>query len=331
VIAAVCREFGPPESLSLDELPTPTVADDEVLIEVGAAAVNFPDNLIIRGEYQVKPPMPFVPGFEVAGVVSAVGADVEFRVGDRVMALTKGGSGGYAQLALAQRHATELVPEGMDLVAATAFYSSYATSYHALVQRGRLADGETLVVLGAGGGIGLAAVELGKCLGARVVAVAGSPEKLAAARAHGADELVDYRRQDLRGAILELTDGRGADVCLDAVGGDAFDAMSRVMARGGRLLVLGFASGRIPVLPVNLLLLKGYEVVGVYWNNFVLDETALKRRNAAHLAQLWREGRLRPLVSATYPLHRVAQALHDIAGRDVIGKLVVSLEGVADE
>ncbi len=164
-----------------------------------------------------------------------------------------------------------------------------------------------------------------------MIAVAGSPEKLAAARAHGADELVNYGQQDLRGAILGLTEGRGADVCLDAVGGGAFDAMSRVMARSGRLLVLGFASGRIPILPVNLLLLKGYEVVGVYWKNFVHDEPAVKRRNAAHLAQLWREGHLKPVVSASYPLHRVAQALHDNSGRDVIGKLVVSLEGVADE
>lgn len=329
MIGAVCSRYGPPESLVLGEVPTPEMAADDILVEVAAAAVNFPDNLIIKGEYQVKPPMPFVPGFEVAGVVYAVGEEVDrFRVGDHVMALTKGGCGGYAQLALAWEHAAELVPSGMDLVTATAFYSAYATSYHALVQRGRLSAGETLVVLGAAGGIGLAAIEIGKSMGARVIAVAGGSYKLDAARSHLADDLVDYRQEDLRRSILDLTDGRGADVCLDAVGGDAFEAMSRAMASNGRLLVLGFASGQIPRLPVNLLLLKRYEAVGVFWNNFMLDEPEVKHSNASELAELWAKSVLHPVVSKTYPFGQIAQALHDVAARGVIGKGVVTMEAL---
>lgn len=234
MIGAVCNALGPVESLVVGETEAPVVGIDDVLIEVEAAGVNFPDNLIIKGEYQVRPPLPFVPGFEVAGVVRSVGdAVTRFSSGDRVMGLTKGGWGGYAQLAVASSNAVELVPDGMDFETAAAFYSSYGTACHALVQRGRLTEGETVVILGAAGGVGLAAVELAKAMGARVIAVAGNEEKLVAAREHGADKTVDYTQDDLRTSVLNLTDGRGADVCLDSVGGDAFDAMSRAMARNG--------------------------------------------------------------------------------------------------
>jgi NADPH:quinone reductase len=327
VRAAICHGYGPPESLVIGELPSRPLETGEIRIGVRAASVNFPDNLIIQGKYQVKPPLPFAPGFEVAGIIIEAGASVtDFHIGDRVMALTKGGHGGFAQDAIADDVATEHIPSGMDFVTATAFYSSYATSYHALVQRGRLAPGETLLVLGAAGGIGLAAIEIGKSLGARVIAAAGSPEKLDVARKHGADELIDYRSMDLRDQILSLTGGRGVDVCFDGVGGDAFDAVARAMNRKGRLLVLGFASGRIPKVPVNLLLLKGYEVVGVYWNNFVLAEPATKRENARKITAMYKRGEIRPLISATFQLTEVSEALRAVDRRDVIGKLVITLD-----
>jgi NADPH2:quinone reductase len=247
MIAAVCHAYGPADSLRIEEFPAPQAGPGDVLIAVDAASVNFPDNLMINGKYQVKPELPFVPGFEVAGTVLEVGAAVS-RVspGQRVMALVKDGHGAYAEEAVAAENAVAPIPDGMSAVVATAFYSAYGTSCHALVQRGRLSAGETLLILGAAGGIGLAAIEIGKALGARVIAAASGEAKLAAARRHGADEVIDYRSEDLRQRVLALTGGRGVDVCLDGVGGDAFDTVTRTMARKGRLLVVGFASGRIP-------------------------------------------------------------------------------------
>jgi NADPH2:quinone reductase len=326
--AIVCSRYGPPETLTVAELPAPEVGDGEIRVRVHAAPINFPDTLIIEGRYQVKPPMPFSPGFEVAGEVVAVGAGVQrFRLGDRVMALMSAGYGGFAEEAVTAAASAMAIPEGMDYVTAAAFLSPYGTSYYALVQRGRLQPGETLLVLGAAGGVGIAATEIGKALGARVIAAAGSPEKLALARAHGADEGIDYRSEDLGERILELTEGRGVDVCLDGVGGDAFDAVSRRMAWRGRLLVVGFASGRIPMLPTNLPLLKGYDLAGIWWDPFAKRDPAANEKNFRQLTRLYAEGRLSPEVARTYPLEDVAEALGDVRGRDVLGKLVLQAGG----
>lgn len=324
--AVVCTEFGPADALSVQECPIPDFDPTEVLIEVGAAAVNFPDNLTIRGEYQAPLTPPFVPGFEVAGTVRDTGAAVtRFAADDRVMALTKHASGGYAEFAVATGAATQLIPEGMDDATATAFYSSYATSYHALVQRGRLVKGENLLVFGAGGGVGLASIELGRALGARVIGVAGSPDRLRAVREHGAHDVIDRRSADLREALSTLTDGRGVDVCVDTVGGVAFEVASRAMARNGRLVVVGFASGMIPALSANLPLLKEYSLVGAFWNNFVAAEPGVNQDNARHLAELYQSGALAPVVSKRFPPSRVAEALSSVGYSTVVGKLVITM------
>jgi NADPH2:quinone reductase len=324
--AVVCSAFGPPESLAVGELPSPSLGPGQIRLRVRAAAVNFPDTLMIKGEYQLRPEMPFAPGFEAAGEVLEVGAEVTgFAPGERVMTLMSDGYGGFAEEAVTDAAAAYRIPAGMDFVEATAFLSPYGTAYHALVQRGRLAAGETLVVLGAAGGVGIAATEIGAALGARVVAVAGSAEKLAIAREHGAAETVDYATEDLAGRIAELAPG-GVDVCLDGVGGDAFDALSRRMAWGGRLLVVGFAGGRIPRLPANLLLLKGYAAVGVWFDLFTKREPERNAANFEELERLYAAGQLRPRVQATYPLERVAEALDEVLARRVAGKLVLTLD-----
>lgn len=322
--AIICRAYGPPEALEFGELPAPAAGEGQVLVRVRAAGVNFPDNLIIQGRYQLKPAMPFAPGFEVAGEVVAVGAGVaKFKVGDRIMGLSAAGYGAFAELAVTDASTSMPIPDDMDDVAATAFFAPYGTSYHALVQRGRLTAGETLLVLGASGGVGLAAIEIGKALGARVIAVASSPEKLDVARAHGADELIDYHAQDLHQCVRQLTAGAGVDVCLDTVGGDAFDTMSRNMNWDGRLLVVGFASGRIPQLPVNLPLLKGYQVVGVWWGPFAQRDPESNVANFGELFAMYAAGKLHPRVFRTYPLERCREALKELLGRGVVGRLVL--------
>jgi NADPH:quinone reductase len=288
--------------------------------------VNFPDTLIIKGEYQVQPPMPFAPGFEVAGEAIEVGAAVtQYRVGDRVMGMTRSGYGGFAEEAVISAPLTAAIPAAMDFVTATAFYSPYGTSYHALVQRGQLQAGETLLVLGASGGVGLAAIEIGKSLDARVIAAASTDDKLAVAREHGADELINYSDEELKPRLMALTGGKGVDVCFDPVGGDAFDVVSRAMNYNGRLLVVGFASGRIPSLRTNLTLLKGYAVVGVWWNRFLLDDASANDANFEHLNALAADGKLRPRVLRTYPLEQVADALNALLSRRVTGKLVLTV------
>jgi NADPH2:quinone reductase len=324
--AMVCREYGPPESLAIGHLAREELGPDDIRIRVRAASVNFPDTLMIQGKYQVKPPTPFAPGFEVAGDAVEVGANVtDYALGDRLMALTRSGYGGFAEEAVTDTSKAAAIPDGMDYVTATAFYSAYGTSYHALVQRGAVQPEETLLVLGASGGVGLAAVEIGKALGARVIAAASTAQKLEIARQHGADELVDYSEGKLKAQVAALTGGSGVDVCFDGVGGDAFDAASRSMAYNGRLLIVGFASGRIPRLPTNLLLLKGYQAVGVWWNNFVTREPELNRTNLEHLSELFAVGALNPLVSRTYPLAEAVSALNELLGRGVIGKLVLTV------
>jgi NADPH2:quinone reductase len=320
--AIQCVEWAGPEKLRLAECPLPEPTPGEVRIRVAAAGVNFPDALIIQKRYQVQPPLPFVPGTEVAGVVDAVGEGVtRMKPGDPVVAFV--GIGGFAEYVCASQLQVAPLPPGVDMAVAAGFTLTYATSQHALVERGQLKSGETLLVLGAGGGVGLAAVELGKLAGARVVAAASSADKLEAARKLGADELIDYSKADLREAVKSVTEGRGVDVVYDPVGGAYTAAALRAIAWRGRLLVIGFASGDIPQIPANLLLLKEVSAVGVYWGEFAKRDPAGNRRLLAQLFGWLAEGKLRPLVSKEYPLAATPQALQELLDRRAVGKLVI--------
>ena len=322
--AVLCKAFGPAETLVLEEIASPEAKKNEVLLQVHAAGVNFPDTLIIEGKYQFKPPFPFSPGGEAAGIVTAVGEKVShLKVGDRVMALT--GWGSFAEEVAVPGYNVMPIPPSMDFASAAAFGMTYGTSMHALKQRANLQPGETLLVLGASGGVGLAAVEIGKAMGAKVIAAASSAEKLEVAKAAGADELINYSESNLKDEVKRLTGGQGADVIYDPVGGDLFDAAIRSIAWNGRLLVVGFASGRIPELPVNLTLLKGAAVVGVFWGSFAQRQP---QDNAANFQQLfaWHaEGKLKPLVSQTFPLQQAAEAINTLGQRKAVGKVVVSV------
>jgi NADPH:quinone reductase len=320
--AVVCKEFGPPEKLVVEELPTPEIGDHQVLLGVKACGVNFPDLLIIENKYQFKPPLPFSPGGEVSGVVKRVGAKVAgLKAGDRVLGAP--GFGGFAEeLAIDARNVVP-IPAAMPFDAAAAFLFTYGTSHYALKDRAALQPGETLLVLGAAGGVGLAAVELGKAMGARVIAAASSAEKLAVCREHGADEGIDYSAEDLKERIKALTAGQGVDVVYDPVGGDYSEAAFRGIAWEGRFLVIGFAAGPIPKIPLNLVLLKGAQIVGVFWGSFTAREPERHQANIRELMQWYTEGKLKPRISATYPFERVAQALGDLAARRVKGKVVL--------
>jgi NADPH:quinone reductase len=321
--AVLCKAYGPPSSLVVEEVADLSPGPGQVLVQVHAAGVNFPDTLIIQGKYQFKPDLPFSPGAEVAGIVKSVGAGVTgVRAGDRVIAATTWG--GYAQQVLAQAERVIPMPEGMPFETAAAFLIAYGTSHHALKDRGELKPGETVLVLGAAGGVGLAAVEIAKAMGARVIAAASSDDKLAVGREHGADATINYATENLRERIKSLTDGRGVDVVYDPVGGDLSEPALRSMAWRGRFLVVGFAAGTIPSLPLNLTLLKGCSIVGVFWGAFVRGEP---ERNAADLRELvgWlREGRLRPRISGVYPLERCAEALQQVMDRKATGKFVLT-------
>jgi NADPH2:quinone reductase len=320
--AIQCVQWGGPERLQLAEVPLPAPAAGEVRIRVAAAGVNFPDALIIQKKYQVQPALPFVPGTEVAGTIDAVGEGVSrLKPGERVVAFV--GIGGFAEYVCAAHAQVAPLPANVDMAVAAGFTLTYATSQHALAERGQLKGGETLLVLGAGGGVGLAAVELGKLAGARVIAAASSREKLEAARGLGADELIDYSSTDLRDAVKSMTDGRGVDVVYDPVGGAYTAAALRSLAWRGRFLVIGFAAGEIPQLSANLLLLKEISAVGVYWGEFAKRDPAGNRRLLAQLFGWLAEGRLKPLVSKRYPLADTPQALQDLLGRRAVGKLVV--------
>lgn len=320
--AIQCVAWGGPEKLRLVDGPLPAPAAGEVRIRVEAAGVNFPDALIIQRKYQVQPSLPFVPGTEVAGTVDAVGDGVtHFSGGERVVAFV--GIGGFAEYVCASQAQVAPLPQAIDTAVAAAFTLTYATSQHALIERGRLQRGETLLVLGAGGGVGLAAVELGKLAGARVIAAASSADKLQAARGCGADELVDYTRTDLREAVKSATDGRGADLAYDPVGGDYTAAALRSLAWRGRLLVIGFAAGGIPQIPANLLLLRELSAVGVYWGEFAKRDPAGNRALMTQLFGWLAEGRLRPVVSKQYPLAETPTALRELLERRAVGKLVI--------
>lgn len=320
--ALLCREWGPPETLAVVELPEPVPGEQQALLEVHAAAVNFPDALIIQNKYQFKPQLPFAPGGECAGVVMAVGPGVErIKIGDRVIAFT--GWGAMAEQLLVDARQLVPMPPVLDFATASAFVMTYATSYHALKDRAALATGETLLVLGASGGVGLAAIEIGKLLGARVIAAASSAEKLEVCRQHGADELINYTDQDLREQLKALTGGKGVDVIYDPVGGDYTEAALRSVAWRGRLLIVGFANGAIPALPANLALLKGASIVGVFWGDYAKREPANNAKDLATLFGWLAEGKLKPHIAGSYPLARGGEAIRALMNRNVSGKLVV--------
>jgi NADPH:quinone reductase len=325
VKAVLCKAYGPPESLVVEDLPSPVPGPGEAVVSVRAASVNFPDVLIIQNKYQVKPPLPFSPGSELAGVVKAVGEGVtNVNAGDAVLAIT--GYGAFAEEVTTDARRLLPIPSGMDFAAAAAFGLTYATSDHALRDRGNLQRGETLLVLGASGGVGLAAIEIGKALGARVIACASTDDKLAVCREHGADATINYATEDLRDRIKALTDGKGPDVIYDAVGGPYTEPALRSIAWRGRLLVVGFAAGDIPKIPLNLTLLKGCAIVGVYWGEFTRREPERFAESVGQLERWYRDGKLKPHVSRTFPLERAADALKLMAERKVIGKVVLTVD-----
>jgi NADPH2:quinone reductase len=321
--AVLCKAFGPPESLVVEDVPSPTPGPGEVVMSVKAASVNFPDVLIIQNKYQVKPPLPFSPGSELAGVVKAVGDGVTgIAPGDRLMACT--GYGAFAEEVRVDATRLLAIPAGMDFVTAASFILTYGTGDHALRDRGGLRPGETLLVLGAAGGVGIAAIEIGKALGAHVIACASADDKLAVCREHGADETINYATEDLRERIKGLTGGRGIDVVYDPVGGPYAEPALRSVGWRGRFLVIGFASGDIPKMPLNLPLVKGSSIVGVYWGDFTRREPQRFAESMQQLGRWYAEGRLKPHVSATFPLERASEALTLMANRQVKGKVVLT-------
>jgi NADPH2:quinone reductase len=322
--AILCRQYGPPESLTLEEVPGLVPGPKQVVIAVHAAGVNFPDTLIIEGKYQFKPEMPFSPGGEVAGVIVRIGREVSgLRIGQRVLAPL--GWGGYAEEAVAEAWRVLPIPPTMDFATASAFVLTYGTSHHALQDRAQLRAGETLLVLGAAGGVGLAAIEIGKAMGARVIAAASSDDKLAVCAAHGADALIQYERDDLRERIRQITDGRGVDVVYDPVGGAYSEPALRSIAWNGRFLVVGFAAGNIPSIPLNLPLLKGCAIVGVFWGAFARNEPARNAQNMLQLFSWFEQGKVRPHICARYPLERAADAMNAVANRSAKGKVVITV------
>jgi NADPH2:quinone reductase len=322
--AIVCREYGPPESLVMSEVPEPVPGPGEVVITVKAASVNFPDVLIIQNRYQVKPPLPFSPGSEAAGIVKAVGPGVtHVRPGDAVVAITLFGA--FAEQVKTEGRRVLPIPPGMDFVTASAFLLTYGTADHALRDRGSLKPGETLLVLGAAGGTGIAAIEVGKALGARVIACASTGAKLAVCLEHGADATINYEREHFRERVRALTAGAGADVVFDPVGGSYSEPALRSSAWRGRFLVVGFAAGEIPRIPLNLPLLKGCSIVGVFWGDFVRRDPHGFAESVAQLGRWYEEGRLRIPVAATFPLAEAPRALALMARRQLAGKAVITV------
>jgi NADPH2:quinone reductase len=318
--AVIARDFAPLEALEYGDWPEPVAGPRDIVVEADAIGVNYPDGLLVQGLYQSRPPVPFVPGMEVAGRVVAAGSDVRgIEVGDRVAAVST--LGGYAERAVVPAAAAMKLPDGMPAADACALLCGYGTSHYALKQRGQLRAGETLCVLGASGLTGLAAVQIGKAMGARVIAVASSPAKQEVARQAGADVVLGY--DNLKDTLKEATGGNGVDVAFDPVGGEAFDALSRSMAWNGRLLVIGFASGTIPKFPVNLSLVKGYSLVGVFWGTFTKKEPKVYADNMRELVGWYMEGKVRPVIEGEYRLAEAAQVLKRVLGRGASGKLVL--------
>jgi len=320
-----CHTLGDLGSLSVDDVASPEMGAGQVRIAVKAAGVNFPDILMCEGKYQVKPPVPFTPGLEVAGVVTEVGAGVtHVRPGDRVLAFARL-AGGFAEEIVLPAGIATPIPDSMDFETAAAFTIAYGTAMFALDYRGHLRAGETLVVLGATGGVGLAAIECGKLLGARVIACAGGKDKLALAKEYGADEVIDYREENLRDRLRELTDGKGVDVVFDPVGGGHFDSCVRAIGWEGRILVVGFASGEIPKPAANLILVKNFSVIGVVFGEHSHRYPDESRVLLTRLLGEWEKGRLKPRIWKTMPIERASDAFAEITARRVQGKMVLTV------
>lgn len=318
--AIVCRQYGPISDLEFAEIEDPKPGPKEVVIRAEAIGVNYPDGLLVQGLYQAKPPTPFVPGMEVVGEIVSVGDQVSrFKPGDRVGAVAT--LGAYAEQVKAHQNTVMPIPPSVDAGEVTALMCGYGTSHHALKQRAQLQPGETLAVTGAAGLTGLAAVQIGKVMGAKVIAIASSEEKRQLAIANGADVAIGY--ENLKDALKDATGGTGVDVAFDVVGGEVFDALSRSMAWKGRLLVIGFASGTIPQLPVNLALVKGYSLVGVFWGSFTQREPEVFANNMRELMGWYLAGTIKPRVEAVFPLENAAVALESIHSRQATGKVVL--------
>ena len=310
------------DALTWKEMPTPEPKAGEVLVEIKAASLNFPDILIVQNKYQMKPPLPFVPGSEYAGVVAAVGPDVtSLKVGQHVACLA--GTGGFGTHTIAQADRCMPLPPGFSFVDAAAFIMIYATSHHALVDRGQLKAGDTVLVLGAAGGVGTSAIQIAKALGAKVIAAASTDEKCALCKSIGADATINYQKENLRDAIKTLTDGKGPDIIYDPVGGDFAEPAFRSIAWRGRYLVVGFASGPIPALPFNLALLKGASIVGVFWGDFARREAKANAAMMAELGQWYGQGKIKPVIDSTMPMADLKAAYAHMGSRGVKGKLVM--------
>jgi len=322
--ALVCKEFGPAKNLKVEEMNEPIPNSDEVCIKVHAAGVNFPDILMVEGKYQVKPAFPFAPGAEAAGEIISIGDNVtNYKVGQRVIAMT--GHGAFAEIVKASEKKLIPLNDNVDFETASILPMVYGTSAHALIQRGKLKKDETLLVHGAAGGVGLAAVEIGKAMGARVIATASTDEKCQVARDHGADETINYSNGQFKEIVKSMTDGKGADVIYDPVGGDVFDQSLRCIAWEGRLLVVGFTSGRIPSAPANLALLKSCDIVGVFWGAFVERTPHINLENFDKLYQWIDEGYIKPRISMKVSLENTLDAMQAIADRKIIGKAIVKI------
>ena len=320
--AVVLRSYGPPSQLGVEEIPPPQLKPGHVRLRVHAVGFGFPDALMVAGKYQVKPEVPFTPGSEVAGVVLEVAADVtSVKPGARVLAMA--GQGGLAEECVASAASLIPLPASMGMAAAAGFLVNYGTTYHALVQRANLKAGETLLVLGAAGGVGLTAIEIGKALGARVLAAASSDEKLALAKEHGADAVFNYTSDAIKSRVMEFTGDRGIDVVYDPVGGDYAEQCVRSMAWNGRYLIIGFAAGKIPAIPLNLALLKGCSLVGVFWGTHTRREPEVHAANLQALFKLFNEGKIRPHVTEMQGLDRFSEALDMLNGRRATGKVVI--------
>ncbi len=319
--ALVCRQYGSPDDLVVEERDDPVAGRGEILVDIKAAGLNFPDVLLIGGQYQVKTPPPFIPGHEAAGIVAAVGAGVgRFAVGDRVIITPP--TGAFAERCAVPEPLAMPVPEGLDFGQAAGFTITYSTSYHALCQHAGLREGETVLVLGAAGGVGITAVEIAKALGARVIAAASTAGKLEFAKSAGADETVNYGETSLKEAVRDITGGDGADVIYDPVGGEIGEQALRAIARGGRYLVIGFASGTIPNFPANLLLLKEASAMGVWWGPWAMRNPARQAQNLEAMAAMIASGQLRPRVTGSYSLDDFSEAFRAITARRVLGKVV---------
>lgn len=322
--AILCKQFGPPSNLVLENIPSEPIKKGHIRIQVKACGLNFPDTLIIQGKYQFKPDFPFSPGSDIAGIVSEVGEGVKnFKVGDEAVAMI--GWGGFREEVVAAAKVCFPKPPNMNFAMAASFMMAYGTSYYALKDRGRLKEGETLLVLGASGGVGLTAVELGKKMGATVIAAASTAEKLALCKEYGADEVINYAEENIKERVKALTDGNGAHVIYDPVGGVQTELALRAIAWKGRYLVVGFAAGDIPKIPLNLPLLKGCQIVGVFWGAFAQKEIAKNMQNTMELMQYFFKGELKPHIHATYPLEKAPEALQEIMDRKVKGKIILEL------